>query len=67
MAVPKRRTSHTRRRNRRAHNAIGKPNLRACSNCGAYGIPHRICTACGYYGGKQVLIPRVKKAKADKE
>lgn len=67
MAVPKRRLSHSRRRNRRAHHAIGRPNLRPCSNCGAYGLPHRICTACGYYNGKQVLIPRVKKAKSDKE
>ncbi|AFM14603.1 50S ribosomal protein L32 [Turneriella parva] len=67
MAVPKRRISHVRRRNRRAHHAIGKPNLRPCANCGAYGMPHRICTACGYYKGVQVLIPRAKKAKSDKE
>ncbi|MCB1148254.1 MAG: 50S ribosomal protein L32 [Leptospiraceae bacterium] len=65
MAVPKRKTSLSRKRMRRAHHALGKPGLRPCSNCGSYGLPHRICAQCGFYDGKQVLMPKVKKAKGD--
>jgi large subunit ribosomal protein L32 len=25
-----------------------------CSNCGAPVMPHRVCSACGHYGDKQV-------------
>ncbi|MDH5716529.1 MAG: 50S ribosomal protein L32 [Spirochaetia bacterium] len=65
MAVPKRKQSSHRRGNRRAHHAIGKPNLRPCSNCGTYGYSHRVCSSCGFYNGKQVIIPRVKKVKEE--
>ena len=66
MAVPKRRTSKSRRGNRRAHHAIGKPNLRPCPHCGAYGIPHRVCTTCGTYKGRVIVTPKVKKVADDK-
>ena len=62
MAVPKRRTSQHRKRTRRAHHAIGKPNLRPCPNCGEYGMPHRACPECGFYKGIQVIQPKVKRA-----
>jgi large subunit ribosomal protein L32 len=26
-----------------------------CSNCGEYNLTHRVCSACGYYNGKQVV------------
>ncbi|MDH5719368.1 MAG: 50S ribosomal protein L32 [Spirochaetia bacterium] len=67
MAVPKRKVSSHRRGNRRAHHAIGKPNLRPCPNCGEYGVSHRVCSGCGYYKGKQVIIPKVKKVKEKAE
>jgi large subunit ribosomal protein L32 len=70
MAVPKRRTSQHRKRTRRAHHALGKPNLRPCPNCGAYGLPHIACSSCGMYNGRLILVPKVKKAKdesADKK
>jgi len=67
MPVPKRKTSKTRKRTRRAHHAIGKPNLRPCSNCGSYGLPHRVCSACGHYKGRLIVMPKVKKAKENTE
>ena len=36
MAVPKKKTSHARKNQRRAHHAMGQPNLAACPNCGFY-------------------------------
>jgi len=26
-----------------------------CSHCGEYTLAHRVCKACGYYGGKEVI------------
>ncbi|MDH4198918.1 MAG: 50S ribosomal protein L32 [Spirochaetia bacterium] len=63
MAVPKRKTSRSRKLSRRAHHALGKPNLRPCPNCGTFGLPHRVCSNCGMYKERLVLIPKVKKVK----
>jgi len=56
MAVPKRKTSKTRRDKRRSsHWKLEVPGIVACPNCGAYHLPHRVCKACGYYNGRKVL------------
>ena len=60
MAVPKRRKSKSRSRMRRAHEAIGVPNLRPCPKCGAYTLPHRVCSECGYYKNELVVEKKVK-------
>jgi large subunit ribosomal protein L32 len=39
-------------------------DLSTCSNCGEAKLPHRICPKCGYYNGKLVIPPKVKKEKA---
>ncbi|MBR2471387.1 MAG: 50S ribosomal protein L32, partial [Clostridia bacterium] len=26
-----------------------------CPQCREYKMPHRICSACGYYNGKEVI------------
>lgn len=59
MANPKRKHSKTRRDTRRAHDALKPAGTVACSNCGEPKAPHRVCSACGYYKGKQVLAVRV--------
>ena len=56
MAVPKRKTSKARRDKRR--NNLWKltaPALVKCSRCGEYKRPHRVCSACGYYGDREVI------------
>lgn len=53
--LPKRKLSKGRRDRRRAHDAIGTPQLVACSHCKAMMLPHRVCPQCGYYKGRQVL------------
>ncbi len=55
MAVPKRRTSRSKRNMRRAnHDKVVAPNLIACPNCGEPVVAHRACAACGFYKGRSV-------------
>ena len=55
MAVPFRRTSKTKKRMRRTHLKKEVGALTTCSKCGASIRPHRACTKCGFYKGKDVL------------
>ena len=55
MAHPKRRTSKSKKRMRRSHNALHDKATSVCSYCGETMIPHRVCTECGYYNGRPVL------------
>ena len=55
MAVPKRKVSKMKRRQRQAANRYEGVQATYCPNCSAPVAPHRVCTACGYYDGKQVL------------
>jgi large subunit ribosomal protein L32 len=52
MAVPKRKTSRSRRGKRRSHDALRIPNLSLCPQCSEPKLPHRICPQCGTYRGK---------------
>ncbi len=54
MAVPKRKTSKSRRNKRRTHQGLNIPALVKCSNCGAMIRPHNACYKCGYYQGEKV-------------
>jgi large subunit ribosomal protein L32 len=55
VAVPKRRTSRSKRDMRRAnHDKVTVPNLIACPNCKEPCVPHRVCPACGFYKGVKV-------------
>lgn len=55
MAVPKRKTSRTRRDTRRATHAASAPAKSVCSQCHEPKLPHRVCPSCGYYNGKEVV------------
>ncbi|MEC7239998.1 MAG: 50S ribosomal protein L32 [Myxococcota bacterium] len=58
MAVPKKRTSKSRRGMRRAHDAIAfNADVEVCENCGALKLRHRVCEECGHYKGKQIIEP----------
>jgi large subunit ribosomal protein L32 len=55
VAVPKRRTSRSKRNMRRAnHDKVAAPTLVACPNCGEPVVPHRACASCGHYNGRVV-------------
>lgn len=51
MAVPKRKTSKSRKNLRRSHHALAAPAQAKCAQCGEPRTPHRVCRACGFYDG----------------
>lgn len=59
MAVPKRKKSKMRVRQRKAHIKAEVAQVGKCSNCGAPKRAHRACPECGFYDGKQVLTVAV--------
>jgi large subunit ribosomal protein L32 len=55
MAVPKRRTSVSKKNKRRSHHALTAPAFVACPQCGEPRLRHRACPSCGVYRGKKVI------------
>lgn len=55
MGVPKRRVSHARQGERRAHLAISVPTVESCPHCHEPKQPHHACPNCGYYRGRPVI------------
>jgi large subunit ribosomal protein L32 len=57
MALPKYKLSRSRTRRRKAtwKRALALPNLSECPQCHKPKLPHRACTKCGYYKGRNVL------------
>lgn len=54
MAVPKKRTSKSRRGMRRAHDSIKfTAAVEVCDNCGELSLRHHVCESCGFYRGKK--------------
>jgi large subunit ribosomal protein L32 len=51
MAVPKKKTSKSRRNMRRA---LGSSAHAECPNCGELKRPHHVCASCGHYDGQPV-------------
>lgn len=54
MAVPKKKTSKSKRDMRRAHDSLTAPGLSVCPQCKEPKQPHRVCLSCGTYKGKEV-------------
>ncbi len=54
MAVPKRKTSPSRRNMRRSHHRLAPATHNECSNCGEQKRPHHVCGACGHYKDREV-------------
>ncbi len=56
MAVPKKRTSKSRKGMRRAHHALTHTAaITYCESCGEMKLMHRVCATCGVYRGQQIL------------
>ncbi len=55
MAVPKRKTSPSRRQMRRSHLGLSATNAGVCKNCGESKLPHHVCRQCGQYGDKVIV------------
>lgn len=60
MAVPKRKTSKSKRDMRRSHGGITPVSVAVCKNCGEIVMQHTICKACGHYNGKEIVSKKIK-------
>ena len=59
MAVPKRKSSQSRRDKRRANNyKLVAPGLVKCPNCGELIRSHHVCPKCGMYDGKEIVADK---------
>jgi large subunit ribosomal protein L32 len=55
MAVPKRKTSPSKRGMRRGHDSLTPSAFQECPNCGELKRPHNLCPACGHYNGREIV------------
>ncbi len=58
MAVPKRKTSKSRRDQRRSHHKIKETNIVEDKKSGEYRLSHHLDLKTGMYKGRQVLDPK---------
>ena len=58
MAQPKRRWSKERTHLKRSTWKLEKPTTTKCKHCGEATLPHRVCSNCGYYDGKEVVAKK---------
>ena len=55
MAVPKRKTTPSKRNRRRSHHRIKSINIIEDKKSGEYRLSHHIDLKTGYYNGKKIL------------
>ena len=58
MAVPKRKTSKSRRDQRRSHHRIESANIIEDKKSGEYRLSHHVDLKSGFYKGRQVFEPK---------
>jgi len=58
MAVPKRKTSKSRRDKRRSHIKLKSKNIIEDKKSGEYRLSHHVDLKTGYYKGRQVFEPK---------
>jgi len=60
MAVPKRKTSPSKRNMRRSHDSLSRLNIIEDKDSGEPRLSHRIDKSTGMYNGRQILKPKTK-------
>tara|TARA_Y100001970_G_scaffold291812_1_gene430454 strand:+ start:3620 stop:3811 length:192 start_codon:yes stop_codon:yes gene_type:complete len=60
MAVPKRKTSPSKRNMRRSHDSLKLVNVVEDKESGEPRLSHRIDKSTGMYNGRQILKPKTK-------
>ena len=58
MAVPKRKTSKSKRDKRRSHHRVSPINIVEDKKSGEFRLSHHIDLKTGLYNGKQILDPK---------
>ncbi len=67
MAVPKKKTSKSKRDQRRSHHALKVTNVTVDPTTGEFKLSHHISLKDGFYKGRQVIIPKVKNTNTETE
>ena len=62
MAVPKRKTSKSKRDMRRSHDGLPLPTCSVDKTTGVKHMRHHIAKD-GFYRGQEIFVPKVKKEK----
>ena len=55
MAVPKRKTSISKKKMRRSHHRLSSHNIIEDKKSGEYKLSHHVDLNSGYYNGKKIL------------
>ena len=58
MATPKKKTSKSKRDMRRSHDALVSNAVVECPKGGEMMRPHHVCSSCGTYRKKEVLVKK---------
>ncbi len=67
MAVPKHKTSKSRRDTRNSSSfKVATPTLVVCPECHELKVAHKVCKKCGSYDGKKVIKVEKKEKKETK-
>jgi large subunit ribosomal protein L32 len=61
--LPKRKYAKARQGKRRSHLGLKPKQLVDCPQCHTPKLPHRVCTVCGSYAGKEVITIKAPKKK----
>ena len=61
MAVPKRKTSVSKRNMRRSHDSLNKINIIFDKESGEPRLPHKIDISTGMYNGREILKKKTKE------
>jgi large subunit ribosomal protein L32 len=65
MAVPKKKTSKSRRDMRRSHHALSVPTVIEDKDTGEFRRPHHVDLKTGMYRGRQVITPKAEAPAED--
>jgi large subunit ribosomal protein L32 len=55
MAVPKRKTTKSKRNQRRSHHRVSNVNIIEDKKSGEYKLSHHVDLKSGFYNGKKIL------------
>ena len=61
MAVPKRKTSKSKRNMRRSHDSISLINIVEDKDSGEPRLSHRLDLSTGMYNGKKIITKKITK------
>lgn len=65
MAVPKKKTSKSRRNQRRAHDALGRINVVIDKDTGEYRLPHHMEKISGEYKKRQIIVKKAESPEVE--